>query len=417
MGEMAKGLRVDRLSALSVGRAKTPGLYPDGRGLYLQVAPSGARSWILRYRHGGRRRDMGLGAIDVVGLADARMKAAEARKLLDAGHDPIDARNAERAAQARAAAQGMTFEDAARACIDDRKAGWRNAKHAAQWLATLEAYAFPTMGDVAVSAIDSEIVLKVLRPIWSKKTETASRVRGRIETVLDWAKANDKRGGENPARWRGMLDQVLPKRFKVQAVRHHAALPYPEVGPFMRDLKGQAGVAASALQVLILTATRTSEVVFAKWSEFDLHAKTWIIPGERTKSGKPHRVPLTGTAINVLKTLEHPEQGSWVFPGDKHRKPLSTNALLALLRRMERTDITAHGFRSTFRDWAAEQTNFPDEVRKVASGHKVGDAVLQSYQRTDLLEKRRRLMSKWADFIDMPSTQKSAKVTPLRRNQ
>ncbi|MSO66057.1 MAG: site-specific integrase [Alphaproteobacteria bacterium] len=410
-----EGVRVDRLTALGVGRAKAPGLYPDGLGLYLQIAPGGARSWILRYRHAGRRRDMGLGSLNVVSLAEARRKAAEARKWLDAGRDPIEARKASRAAVAAAKAHSLTFEDAARKCIKDRRDGWRNGKHAAQWLATLEAYAFPTLGKIPATAIDVALVLKVLRPIWSKKTETASRVRGRIETVLDWAKAHGYRDGENPARWRGTLDQVLPRRSAVSAVKHHPALPYVQIGAFMEELRAQEGVAARAMELLILTATRTSETIQAKWDEFNLAAGVWNIPGERTKTKRDHRVPLTQAALNTLKAMGRPAPGAYVFPGGRPGRPPSSNALLARLNRMGRAEITAHGFRSTFRDWAATQTNFPREVSERALAHAVADKTERAYQRDDLLEKRRKLMEVWAKYCGSPAAANTGNVTPLRR--
>lgn len=410
---MGKGRATKRLNALAVSRAHAPGLYADGDGLYLQITQGGVRSWILRYRHAGKRRDMGLGSLAVVSLADARRKAADARKMLDAGHDPIAARTASHVAQAVTAARAMTFEAAALACIEDRKAGWRNAKHTDQWKATLEAYAFPTLGKLPVSAIDSPQVLKVLKPIWTRKTETASRVRGRIESILDWAKAHKHRDGENPARWRGMLDQVLPQRSKVRAVEHHPALPFAEVGAFMAKLRKQNGTAARALDLLILTATRTRETIHATWDEFDLDASVWTVPATRTKAGRPHRVPLTQAALDALKAMGGPVAGANVFPGGKRGKPLSTNALLALLKRMDRADITAHGFRSTFRDWAAAQTNFPREVAEHALAHNVGDKTERAYQRDDLLAKRVKLMEAWAKHC--ATVAKPGNVVALQR--
>lgn len=404
---MGTGRSVNRLNGLKVSRASAAGLYADGNGIYLQVAPSGAKSWILRFRHAGRRRDMGLGSLATVSLSEARQKATDARKDLDAGRDPIDARNAAAAAQEAKAARGMTFKVAALDCIKDRKDGWRNAKHADQWESTLTTYAFPTLGNVPVAAVDSAMVLKVLKPIWSAKPETASRVRGRIETVLDWAKAHKLREGENPARWRGMLDQVLPPRGKVRVVAHHPALPIGDVGAFMTKLREQNGTAARALELLILTAARTSETIRATWDEFDLSAKVWTIPKERTKAGRAHRVPLSAAALNVLKSMGEPVKGVFVFPGGKRGQPLSTNALLALLKRMGRADITSHGFRSTFRDWAAAQTNFPREVAEHALAHNVGGKVERAYQRDDLLAKRVKLMDAWAGFCAHASSQAS----------
>lgn len=412
-----QGVRADRLTAMAVAKAKEPGLYPDGRGLYLQITPRGALSWIFRYRYGDKRRDMGLGPLKLVTLAGARAKADDARRLLKERVDPLEARKMGRAEQVRATkaaeAEAMTFEAAATACIEDMRSGWRNEKHADQWMATLKLYAFPVIGNVAVANVDSAQVLRIVRPIWTKKTETASRVRGRIETVLDWAKANGYRGGENPARWRGGIGESLPKRSKVKQVRHFPALPYAQMGTFMQALQKEGGTSPRALELLILTAARTGEIINAIGEEFDLSAKVWVIPGERTKQGREHRVALSDAAVKLLKTLR-PQNGKFLFPTSANRnEPLSDNAMLVLLERMERGHITVHGFRSTFRDWAAEQTNFPGEVCEMALGHAVGDDTEQAYRRTDLLEKRRLLMEAWAKYCATPS-QAKGKVTAFR---
>lgn len=384
-----------RLTALAVARAKAPGMYADGSGLYLQIAPSG-RSWIFRYQHGGRRRYMGLGPVAAVSLAAARGKAQEARKALAEGNDPIAARRATQAALAAAAARSMTFEACASAYIASHKDGWRNAKHGAQWDSTLRAYAFPVLGDVPAADIDVAMVLKALEPIWAQKPETAARVRGRIEAVLDWATARGFRVGDNPARWRGHLANLLPARAKVQRVTHHPALPYARMGEFMAALRSQEGVAARALEFAILTAARTSEATGAAWAEFDLGAATWTIPGERIKAGREHRVPLSAPALAIVRAMAKTREGEFVYPGGRRGRPLSNMAMSAVLRRMGRDDITVHGFRSAFRDWAAESTNYSREVAEMALAHAVGDKVEAGYRRGDLFDKRRRIMADWA---------------------
>jgi integrase len=404
---------IGKLSALTVSKAKTPGKYPDGGGLYLQVSKTGARSWGFRYQRDGREHLMGLGPLHIVSLAEARTKAADCRKVLLEGKDPLVARKIQRGAEALEAAKAMTFSACAELCIASHQAGWRNAKHAAQWKSTLATYAEPVFGALAAQAVDTGLVMKVLEPLWTTKPETASRVRGRIESVLDWATARGYRQGENPARWRGHLDQLLARRSRVRQVKHHAALPYDLVGSFMLDLRHQDGVSARALQFLILTATRTAETIGAEWREFDLQGKLWTVPPERTKSGREHRVPLSPSALIILKEMkrEHPES-KFVFPGGKRGRPLSNMALLSALHRMERADLTGHGFRSTFRDWAAERTRHPSEAVEMALGHVVSDKTEAAYRRGDLFEKRRRLMDDWARFCAVVKT--GGKVVALR---
>jgi len=389
--------RIGRLNALAVSRAKRPGMYADGGGLYLQVTGPEARSWVYRYARGGRTRYMGLGSLNAVSLSEARTRAAEARRLTSAGIDPIGEREGQRAARRAEAARQVTFQDAAEAFIRAHKAGWRNAKHADQWRNTLATYAYPVIGTLPVQQIDSGLVVRVLEPIWTTKTETASRLRQRIEAVLDAATARGQRTGENPARWRGHLDSLLPARAKVQRVRHHPALPYAELGAFMAGLRKQQGLAARAMELLILTATRTTECIAARWSEFNLDEKLWTLPAERIKAGREHRIPLAPAAVALLRKLAEAKVNEFVFPG-RPGKPLSNGALLALLKRMKRADLTAHGFRSTFRDWAAEQTNYPREVAEMALSHAISDKVEAAYRRGDLLEKRRRLMEAWASY-------------------
>jgi integrase len=370
---------MSRLSALAVGRLKEPGMYADGGGLYLQISRSGTKSWIFRFAMEGREREMGLGPFHTIGLSDARLLATEARKLKLKGEDPIEARKAERQAKRLDDARAMTFKQAAAAYIKANKAGWRNAKHAAQWEATLAAYADPIFGALPVAAVDTGLVMKALEAIWTEKPETASRLRGRVESVLDWATARGYRKGENPARWRGHLEKLLPARSKVKAVEHHAALPYRELPKFMAALRNQAGNGARALEFAILTAARTGEVIGATWDEIDLDAETWTIPKERMKAKREHRVFMSDSAVAVLKPLKEAARSDYVFPGGKDGKPLSNMAMLTTLKRMKRDDLTAHGFRSTFRDWAAEMTDYPSEVVEMALAHVVGNKVEAAY--------------------------------------
>ncbi len=358
---MAKG---NRLTALRVGKEKKPGLYSDGLGLYLQVRAGGAKSLIFRYRTNGKLRDMGLGSV-TASLSQAREKAAACRSLRANGIDPIDAKREESAKSRAETSRAMTFEQCAAAYIEAHRTGWKNAKHAAQWTATLATYAYPIFGTQPVATIDTSMVLKVLEPIWNTKTETASRLCGRIESVLDWARVREFRHGENPARWRGHLDHLLPKRSKVAAVKHHAALPYDEVPAFMASLHAEVGVAARALEFCILTASRTGEVLGARWTEIDKKGKVWTVPPERMKARREHRVPLSDRAMMILHQMQELPRDEFVFPGGKEKRPLSGMAFLMLLRRMERDDLTAHGFRSSFRDWAAERTSFPREVAEM----------------------------------------------------
>jgi integrase len=377
-------------------------LYADGGGLYLQVTPGNnghiSKSWIFRFATAERKeRYMGLGSLDAVSLAEAREKASECRKLRDQGKDPIETRVAQRASIAAEHAKVMTFDQCAERYISAHRAGWRNRKHAAQWQNTLRTYVSPTFGRLPVQAVDTGLVMKVLEPIWAIKPETASRVRGRIEAVLDWAAALGFRDFDNPARWKGRLDKLLPRRSTVRAVQHHAALPYTEVGAFIRGLRERPAMAARALEFVILTAARTGEVLGARWNEIDLRAKVWTIPASRMKSGREHRLPLSEAALAVLQQMRSLRHNDHVFPGDR-RDTMSDMALLMLLRRMNRSDLTAHGFRSTFRDWAAERTTFQSEVVEMALAHVVSDKVEAAYRRGDLFEKRRKLMDAWASY-------------------
>jgi integrase len=395
-----------KAASLSVRKIETirdAGYYGDGGGLYLRVTATGTKGWIFRYQIAGRRRDMGLGAVDLVSLAEARRKAIEARKLIADGQDPLDAKIAESTAAAVEAAKAITFKAAAEAYIASHQAAWRNPKHAAQWAATLTTYVYPVFGELPVSAADTELVMRVLQPIWSTKSETASRVRGRIESILDWAKVRGYRDGENPARWKGHLQALLPAKAKVAKVEHHAALPYTDMPAFMAALRVTDGMAARALRFAILTAARTGEALGATWAEINLTARLWTVPAERMKAGKEHRVPLSEPAMTLLRDLYEVRQGDPVFPGAVKGRGLSNMALLMALRRLGRADLTAHGFRSTFRDWVAEQTNFPSEVAEMALAHTVGDKVEAAYRRGDLFEKRRQLAEAWGGFCSQPA--------------
>jgi integrase len=391
---------IGRLSAQAVQRTKQPGSYPDGGGLYLHVAPGGSRSWVYRFMLAGREREMGLGSFLMVTLAEARLKAADARKLRASGIDPIEARKAHHAAALVKAAKALTFRNAAASYIAAHRAGWRNAEHAHQWEATLSSYVYPVLGDLPVGAIDTALVLHVLEPIWTNKTETAARVRGRIEAVLDWAKARGYRDGENPARWRGHLDKLLPARSKVASLIHHPAMPSGELPGFIRALRAEQGSAARALEFLILTAARTGEVAGATWSEIYTETAAWNIPAARMKGGREHRVPLCESAITILSGLKAAAgSDGFIFSARKKAKPLPQRAMRTLLERM-REGATVHGFRSTFRDWAAEQTSFASDVIEMALAHTVANKVEAAYRRSDLFEKRRALMREWGAFCE-----------------
>lgn len=382
--------------ALKVQRLAERGLYADGGGLYLQVTGKSAKSWVFRFMLAGRARMMGLGSLSALSLAEARIKAAECRKMRAEGTDPIAARAADRGRERVAAARAVTFAAAAEQFIASHKAGWRNPKHVAQWSSTLTTYAGPAFGELPVQAVDTTLVLQALEPIWSTKPETASRVRGRVEAVLDWATVRGYRQGENPARWRGHLDKLLPARSKVQAVKHHAALPYVEVAAFVTRLRSLEAVSSRALEFTVLTAARSGEALGARWEEIDEAQRVWIVPASRMKAGKEHRVPLTGPALAVLAEMRKLRQ-PFIFPGQRRGKPLSVMAMDMTLRRLK-MDVTVHGFRSSFRDWAAERSSFPSEVVEMALAHAIGSKVEAAYRRGDLFEKRRRLMEAWAGF-------------------
>ena len=404
------------LTPLAVKNAK-PGRHADGGGLYLLVKDSGARSWVFRFMLRGTARDLGLGPAsgsDAVSLQDARLKATALRLEVKAGTDPLlerDRKAAEAAAQAQAAKiASITFKAVAERYIASNRDSWRNPKHRQQWENTLSSYVYPVIGELPVNEVGKAHVLQILEPIWKVKPETASRIRGRIETVLDAATARELRSGENPARWRGHLAHILPKRSRLTR-GHHKAMPYADVPAFMERLRGRNAMAALALEFTILTAARTGEVIGATWAEIDLERKVWTVPARRMKAGKEHRVPLSPRAIEIIEQAKLMGT-SHVFAGERGGK-LSAMAVAMLLRRMG-TDVTAHGFRSSFRDWSAECTAFPHEVCEMALAHAVENKVERAYRRGDLFEKRARLMADWADYCSKGAST-GATVTPIRK--
>ena len=402
--------QIHRLAATKVDKTETPGMLADGGGLYLRVAKSGSKSWIFRFMLDGKAREMGLGSFTIIGLKKARQKAANCREQLDAGIDPINQNKADASERRLNAAKANTFDQCAEAYIDSHKASWSNTKHVSQWKSTLKVYASPTLGKLSVQDIDINLVLRCLEPIWTTKTETATRVRGRIESVLDWATVRGYRNGENPARWRGHLDKILPKPSKVRDVTHHPALPYEDLPDFIEELGHTEGIAARALEFTIYTAARSNEVLLANWAEFNLAGKVWTVPKERMKSRKEHKVPLSSQAVRVLRMMEKIRSSDYVFPGMKEGKHLSNMSMTAVLRRMGRMDITVHGFRSSFRDWAAEKTNAPNIVAEAALAHTIGNKSEAAYRRGDLFAKRSKLMDSWGRYtISQP-----AKVIAIR---
>jgi integrase len=395
---MARALQ--KLTAKKIEKAG-PGWHGDGGGLWLQVSPTESRSWIFRYMRKGEPKVMGLGSARDVSLALARVRAAEQRRILAEGLDPLQERDRSKLSRKLNDAKAQTFKQCAKAYIEAKRAGWKNAKHAEQWTNTLATYAYPVIGDLAVQDVDTDLVMRVLEPIWQTKTETASRVRSRIELILNSAKTRKLRSGDNPARWRGHLDDLLAKPSDIRAVEHHPALPFAKIPEFMAELRKQDGIAPRALELTILSAVRSNETLGAKPEEFHLDDKLWVIPAHRMKGKKKtrreHRVPLTTRAEAIVREMLK-FNGPYLFPGGKEGKPLSNGAMPAVLERMKYTDITVHGFRSTFRDWASETTNYPNEVCEMALAHVIGDATEEAYRRGDLFTKRVRLMEDWAKF-------------------
>lgn len=411
---MAKS--IERLSDLQVKSLRLPGRYTDGAGLVLNIAKGGTKSWIFRYRdrQTGKVRELGLGSVLAVPLKRAREKAAECRGMLADGRDPIDTKRQRQTAQRVEKAQLLTFGQCCERYIAAHEASWRNAKHRQQWESTLTTYA-AELRPLPVGAITTDLVVKVLEPIWTTKTETATRTRQRIEAVLDWATVRQFRKGDNPARWRGHLDHLLPAPAKVRKVEHQAAMPFGDMPAFMAALRLRRGVSARLLELVILTACRVGEAAAAEWSEINLDAATWTIPGARMKAGKEHRVALSPAAVALLEGL--PKGGRYVFPGTGKRvQPMNPESARKLLQKdMEHTGITVHGFRSAFRDWAAERTSFPAEVVEMALAHAIESKVEAAYRRGDLFAKRAKLMEAWAGYLAVVPAS-SANVTPIKKS-
>jgi integrase len=394
------GRQINKLSARKVETVDEPGRHSDGGGLYLNVTESGGRSWLFMYKIGGRRREMGLGSLRDVPLIQARKFAANARQQLFSGLDPLTARQKP---------ASMTFAEAASALIESMSPAWRNAKHRAQWKMTLTVYCAP-IASKAAADITTDDVLRVLKPLWQTKPETGSRLRGRIERALDFAKARGMRSGENPARWRGHLDALLPKRQKLTR-GHHKAMAFDDVPEFIKQLHKMPGVAPAALEFAVLTAARSGEVMGGQWDEIDLTTRVWTVPATRMKGGREHRVPLSDRTVQILKAMQSRRVSKFIFPGSKSNQPLSVMALEMVLRRAK-IDATVHGFRSAFRDWSGERTSFPREVAEAALAHLVGDQTERAYRRGDALEKRRALMDSWAIFAQPQRMYGSADKAP-----
>lgn len=386
-------------------------------GLLLQVTSAGGRSWILRVKIGNKRREIGLGGYPAVTLAQAREKARAIREDIANGVDPVEQRRAARSALMATQGARITFDECAEKFIEAKAAEWRNPKHRAQWAATLKKYASPVIGSLDAQDITLAHIVKILEAdnLWTTKTETASRLRGRIESVLDWATVRGYRTGDNPARWKGHLDKLLPAPTKTKVVKHHAALPYTQINAFLTELRGREGIAAKALEFVILTAARSGEVRGACWDEVDLDAALWTIPASRMKAAKEHVIPLTQQAVTLLKSLPSTPDNSLVFPAPRGGV-LSDMTLGAVLKRMGRSDLTTHGFRSTFRDWAGEMTAHPREVIEHALAHQLKDKAEAAYARGSLLIKRRKLMNEWSAYCERAQGNEGV-VVPIRARQ
>ena len=413
------GTQKSRLTARGITSLTTPGYYsdPDNKCLYLQVSPTSkgiSRSWIFRYTSPVtlKRREMGLGSTDICSLANARLKVLDLRKAIYEGIDPIEERQAKKTSIRESHQHSITFAAAAERCIQTKKAEWSNTKHQDQWTTTMAKFVSPLIGKLRVDQINTSHIVKVLEQtiknkkgeiegsFWNVRTETATRVRQRIEVILDWCRAHEYMQGENPARYQGALSHLLPKASKIKKSVHHPALPFQKIGEFMSELRSHSGYSALALELLILTATRTSEIIEAKWDEFNLDSKVWTIPGERMKAGKEHRIPLNTRAMEILEHLKTIRVNSYLFPSTLHKEGcLSNMALLSMMRKMDKySDYVPHGFRSTFRDWAAETTDYSNETVELALAHTIKNKAEAAYRRQDQLEKRRILMEDWRIF-------------------
>jgi integrase len=408
MGRIALMARENnRLSAIGLANKK-PGFHPDGRGLYLAVSPSSSRSWIFRYMLRGRSRDMGLGSFPDISLAEARNAAADARARCREGIDPIEQRDSQRAAQRIEKARSVSFEECTTLYFEANRAAWRNAQHTRDWELSLKNHVFPKIGGLPVADVDVGAILNVLGPMWLETPVTAGRVRGRIESVLAYATARGYRESANPARWRHHLEHLLPKSRKVRAVRHHPALPFDQIATFISDLRKRPEPSASALEFLILTAARSKEALGAKVSEIDFDRAVWFVPAERMKAGLPHQVPLSKAALSIATRAMAAKQ-EYLFEAGGAR--LAGKSFFKLLRSIDRADLTTHGFRSTFRDWAAATTDHANHVVEMALAHVV-DKVEGAYRRDPMIEKRRALMNDWADYASREPM--IATVIPMR---
>lgn len=415
------GIQKSRLTARGITSLTTPGYYsdPNNKCLYLQVSPTSkgiSKSWIFRYTSPvtRKRREMGLGPIDICSLANARLKVLDLRRAIYEGIDPIEERQAKKTSIRESHEHSITFADAAKRCIQTKKAEWSNTKHQDQWTTTMAKFASPLIGKLRVDQINTSHIVKILEQdiknkkgdvegsFWNVRTETATRVRQRIEVILDWCRAHEYMKGENPARYQGALSHLLPKASKIKKITHHPALPFQRIGEFVSDLRAHSGFSALALELLILTASRTSEVIEAQWNEFNFEAKVWTIPSERMKAGKEHRIPLNSRAMEILEHLKTIRVNSYLFPSTLHKDlPLSNMAMLSMMRKMDKySDYVPHGFRSTFRDWAAETTDYSNETVELALAHTIKNKAEAAYRRQDQLEKRASLMADWINYID-----------------
>ncbi len=390
--------QLHRLTALKIGKLDEPGQYPDGGNLHFQISKTGSRSWIFKFTLRGRSREMGLGPLSSVSLASARAEAAKCRDLLRDGIDPIEARNSERKHRSLETSGPRLFKAAAADYIAQHRAGWKNPKHAMQWENTIATYAEPILGDQDVRDIDTAMIVRVLQPIWMAKRETAFRLRGRLECILDAEKALGNREGENPVRWRGHLDKLLPKQNRRKKIKHHPALPWQEIPEFMSALRAVADPTARMLEHLILTAVRTQEVLYARPEEFAMDYRVWTVPGERMKMELPLRVPMADRLTELVTEAMKGARDGWLYPGRKKGKPYSNMAMLKVLERMGYGHVTVHGFRSTFRDWVAECTEYADSLAEKALAHAIQNESEAAYRRGDMLERRRKMMSDWARF-------------------
>jgi integrase len=411
--------QLNRLRASDINR-RGPGLHADGGGLYLNVTDSGARSWIFRYRIKGRLRDHGLGPTHTISLAMAREAALQRRRERHAGTDPIDSRRAKRQEEETkrkeeelSRRREISFQEVADQHIASHASGWRGSGSEEQWRQSLKDHVFPFIGDLPVAEIDTGLIVQVLNPIWRTKTETAKRVRNRIENILDYAKTSGFREGENPARWRGHLKNLLPDLKRVRQAKQHAALPFDDVPAFMIALRKDTSIPARALEFAILTASRIGEVLGASWEEVDLKQRVWTISSDRMKAGREHRVPLSDAALAVLERMSDIRSSEFIFPGARNGARLFPAAVRRVLARIE-PGVTVHGMRATFSSWAAERTNYASEIREIALAHQIGSAVVRAYQRSDLFDRRRRLMADWAAFCDGGA---SGDVVPMQRRR